>query len=177
MVNYFKFDMMKLFFLLLFMSFIIRCTDDDLSIGLHPYTGSQLKIDGYFYLKKDAYFYNIHFFYSNGVVLAAGGNFFSEAEMESYINKEFIDNKQYQKNKTSWGVFKIENNFIQFERWHPSKPPLATYIRSGEILNDTTFQITKSWPSTKEKNVSDENETYHFKKFSSKPDSTNSFVK
>ncbi|MBW7845753.1 MAG: hypothetical protein H3C45_08955, partial [Bacteroidia bacterium] len=89
-----------------------------------------------------------------------------------------INSDSYKKYKSNWGVFKIEGNFIQFERWYPSDPPLKAYVRAGTIINDTTFLITESYrmQDGKKTEVKTRNETYYFKQFSPKPDSTNTFV-
>jgi len=53
------------------------------------------------------------------------------------------------------------------------------YIFGGEILNDTTFILTEQFlinsDGTKDL-LNSFGRTYHFKKFSPKPDSTNSFI-
>ncbi|MFH1005243.1 MAG: hypothetical protein V1781_07100 [Bacteroidota bacterium] len=153
--------------------------DDDLSIKRTNYTGSQLGIDGYYYQKVDATYFSIYFFYRNGIVLSAGGSFSNESEMNNYIVNEFINNKSYQNSKYDWGVFQIENNTILFEHWYPSEYPYKAYVRAGSILNDTTFLINESYrmQDGKKTEVKTRNETYHFKQFSTKPDSTNNFVK
>lgn len=79
--------------------------------------------------------------------------------------------------KDYWGIFNIKNDSIVFERWYPSSGgPFPAYLRSGKILNDTTFVITKSFRSKIGNEEQQLNETYHFRKFSPKPDSTNIFV-
>ena len=81
--------------------------------------------------------------------------------------------------KFFWGVFNIKNNQILYERWCPSEPPYRTYVREGNIINDTTFVITKLYRMVNGKKTeeSELNEVYHFKQFSPKPDSTNKFIK
>ena len=152
--------------------------DDKLSINRTNYTGNQLKIQGYYYLQKNQHFYDIYCFYNNGIALAAGGLFLSVVEMDDYLNREFINNNNYQKYKYNWGAYTINNATIQFERWYPSDPPLKAYVREGTILNDSTFTISSSYriKDGNKTEVEARNETYHFKAFSPKPDSTNSFV-
>ncbi|MBC8053489.1 MAG: hypothetical protein H7Y13_10540 [Sphingobacteriaceae bacterium] len=151
--------------------------DDKLSVSRTPYASNELRTDGYYYLNINSSYSSILFFYKNGIVLSAGGIFSKETEMDSYINKEFLQTQSYKNSKISWGVFKISsNNNIVFERWYPSSGgPLKSYIRSGVIIDNTTFTITKSIRSNGEEGR-DINETYHFKQFSPKPDSTNTFV-
>lgn len=96
------------------------------------------------------------------------------------IEEKFANGQLYEKlkaNKYCWGLFNITGNSIQFERYYPSDNlSKKAYVRSGEILNDTTFRITKSIRSdgTEEK-VKDE--IFYFKQFSPKIDSTNNWIK
>jgi len=153
--------------------------DDELSTNKEPYTGNQLRIDGYYYELVDGVMHGIYCLYDNGVIHHLGdGIKFSEINQfeQTITTTEFIE--KIRKIKYSWGVFKVEGNQIKFERWYPSEPPYKAYVRAGEILNDTTFIITESYRMHKGKKteVKDRNETYHFKQFSPKPDSTNNFI-
>ena len=81
--------------------------------------------------------------------------------------------------KISWSVFQFDGNNIQFERWYPSSGgPFPAYVRSGEILNDTTFIITEIYRMKDgvKTDVEESNEVYQFQAFSPKPDSTNRFI-
>lgn len=151
--------------------------DDELSIPKLAYNGNQLRIDGYYYQEKDGNFFSLYCFYKNGVILYLGGGFTSVQIIsleDRFKNGSFYhDIKNY---KDYWGVFNIHQNNIMFEKWYPSSGGgLPAYIRSGVILNDTAFLISKSIRSKtgEEKEL---NETYHFKQFSPKPDSTNVFI-
>ncbi len=154
--------------------------DDTLFINRSDYSGNSLRVDGYFYQEKDGHFYTIYCLYRSGILLYLGGGFNQTevTELENSIrNGSFYtaakDFKDY------WGVFKIENNNIKFEKWYASDPPLKAYIREGVIVNDTTFIITEIYrmQGGKKTETRTENETYHFKQFTPKPDSTNSFIK
>ena len=151
--------------------------DDILSLPLIPYTGNQLRIDGYYYWMYTAIdgdkLFRAYAFYNNGIILDLGGGYSSINELEEIVTKY---SSNYKKNKIGWGVFVIENNIIKFERWYPSERPYRAYIREGVILNDTTFHITKSYRSNGTQQDT-ENEIYHFRPFSPKPDSTNDFIK
>lgn len=184
MVKIINTRIMKLLLISMLMLFNSNCEnlsfkkDDELSLKRVDYTGNQLRIDGYYYLIN----YNdpqknmgVFIFFRNGVLTYLGGGFLSFNELENYIiNKDFIDKKKDV--KYFWGVFQVKNDIIKFERWYPSEGAKEAYVREGKILNDTTFHITKSYRSNGTE-LSDENETYHFRKFSPKPDSTNVFVK
>lgn len=158
----------------------VQCTkgnDDLLSLPLTPYTSNQLRIDGYYYqIGYDGKTINsAYFFYGNGVLISTGGAKTSLMEMDSYIQKYYLHNQSYKKVKYDWGVFMIEKSVIKFERWYPSEKPHKAFVREGIILNDTTFKITKSYYSNSSQHWT-ENETYHFRKFSPKPDSINTFI-
>jgi len=177
--------MVNLYFIMI-LSVVSSCNiddifkDDELSIAREPYIGNQLRIDGYYYQENDGKFYTMHCFYRNGIVLYLGGGFSLSQiiELENRIQDGSFYNDA-KKLKTYWGVFKIENSNIKFERWYPSSGGgLPTYVREGNILNDTTFVITESYRMKKGKKTEAEtrNESYYFKAFSPKPDSTNTFI-
>ena len=149
--------------------------DDELTLEKRPYTGNQLRIDGYYYSKfRDIYV--IYFFYRNGVLFSGGHVFESELKKyeQKYQDGSFWDDKK--DNKLYWGLYNIDSNDIMIEKWYPSSGGgMPVYLHSGEILNDTTFLITKSVrPKTGEEK--ELNEVYHFREFSPKPDSTNIFI-
>ena len=153
--------------------------DDKLSILRREFAGKQLRIDGYFFQQKDGNYFTMYSFYRNGVVLYLGGGYNQNqiTDLESRMQNG-IFYSDANKFKNYWGVLNIEGKTIAFERWYPSDPPLKAYVREGEILNDTTFIITKSYrmQGGKKTELKSQNEVYHFKHFSPKPDSTNSFV-
>ena len=166
------------------MGLVANCSkiwkDDKLSINRTNYTGNQLKINGYYYEKYGTpEKLTIYLFFGNGVLLHAGDGYEYNKlnEFEQIITSvEFIN--KLKGIKDSWGVFKVTGNIIQFERWYPGQPPLKAFVREGVILNDTTFEITESYRMVdgQKKDVHSKNETFHFKAFAPKPDSTNSFV-
>lgn len=150
--------------------------DDDLTLPKQDYTGNQLRVDGYYYSITSNNNYQIFFYYRNGCVLEAGvveaDNL--AASEQSYMNGTFYNAvKNY---KHDWGRFTIEGAMIKDELWKPNTGPLEAYTSEGQILNDTTFKMTKSWRSCKPKKVREFEETYHFKQLSPKPDSTNTFT-
>ncbi len=160
---------------------IVCCSDDfdaQLTLQKAPYFGSELKIDGYFYLKREKTDrYHIIFFYSNGVLLYGydhkEDNLSNlEGLIKNGIYKDAFDTHHL------WGIFEIDKDSLIFERWTPSPWPVdpqpAKYY--CKILNDTTFNIYKSEMSF-DGDPDFENDTYHFRQFDHKPDSTNSFIK
>jgi len=180
MVNLKKSNTMKLLLILIMLHLVSNRSknkiwkDDGLSLKRTDYNGHQLKIDGYYYDKYgNPELFETYILYRNGIILNTGVVEKLKDLEQVILNPDMINKLKGMKD--AWGVFKIEGNTIQFERWYPGDPPLKSYIRSGVIINDTTFQITKSMRSNGE-DLRDINEIYHFKQFSLKPDSTNNFV-
>lgn len=143
--------------------------DDELSIERTNYTGAELRIDGYYYSETfeppyPNYCVAKSFFYRNGVKLGACSYDTTEMSVEEYY-------ATLKKSKLNWYVFKIEGNTITIEGWDNLTQTFKEY---GEILNDTTFRISKIERSGR---TDKSNSIYHFKQFSPKPDSTNSFIK
>jgi len=155
--------------------------DDELSLEKESYEGEQLRIDGYYYYRystSKGYRLLTYFLYNDGTLIYGGAPLESnQSEKEQqYASGEFYENEKNR--KSNWGVFQIDGNLIKFERWYPSQPPLKAYVREGEILNDTTFKITQSYrmKDGEKTERKDRDETFNFKEFSPKPDSTNKFV-
>ena len=175
------------YFLLIMMLFVMQnCTrqisfkDDELSIQRTDYLGDELRIDGYYYLiYGDGNYMSETFFYRNGMLLKGNAGLVNNIEEHenNYSNGSFYD--VVKDSKSVWGVFKVTGNKIFFEKWYPTEGPLPAYVRSGVILNDTTFHITEVYrmQNGEKTDLSTTDEIYHFKQFSPKPDSTNVFVK
>lgn len=183
MVKLNKLNDMKLLLLFVLLTLVGSCKkdvmrgDDKLSIQKMPYTGNQLRTDGYYYRSIDDYL-TVYFLYNDGTILY-GSTFLANELIKHEL--EYKTNEWQsivKKSKYRWGLFEIEGNTIKFERWYPSQPPLKAYVREGVILNDTTFKINQFYRIQNGNQTDLENidETYHFKSFSPKPDSTNSFV-
>jgi hypothetical protein len=159
----------------------IRFKDDELQLNRENYTGSQLRIDGYYHEQKPIDSKgNSFFFFRNGILLY--GYSFSKNEQGDFeINWK---NGQYEnlvkQNKENWGVFVIDGNNIKFEKWYPSNSGyLPSFVKEGSIINDSTFIITSFYRLTKKgkkREYEEINETYRFVEFSPKPDSTNNFI-
>ncbi len=153
--------------------FLFGGEDEHISMDRVPYYGNELRINGYYYQIQDNVLYSIHFFYNNGISVNVGSAN-NIVEFENKLKEGVYGNLSSY--KIGWGVFHIEDSVIKFEEWYPSSGgPLPAYIKEGKIVNDTTFHITQSYKpnGSKEK---ERNEWYYFKKFSSKPDSTNPYI-
>jgi len=170
-----KYIIMKnllLLFILLIMLSSISCEEEinaQLTMQKTPYTGNELRIDGYYYTVTQNFegdLYPVYFFYRNGV-FRYGGSFKSLDD----ITGDWGDGNS----RLLWGYFEISDSSFRFERWQVT----ATVEKSGVILNDSTFYISKrkitsgESPNPQEETV---NELYHFVEYSPKPDSVNRFL-
>jgi hypothetical protein len=145
------------------------------SLKKQSYNGNNLRLDGYYYQKYgNPEKLTIYFFYSNGILLHAGDGYTFD------IEAKFTNGQLYEKlkeNKYCWGLFLIDGQNIRFERYYPSDDiSKDAYVSSGEILNDSTFRITKSVRSDGDKERS-EDDMFYFKQFQPKLDSTNRWIK
>jgi len=165
---------------------LILGEDDELTLQRKLFDSNNLRIDGYYYYEylassqaENFYRHNIYMLFENGLILNMGAP--RKDEIQDFENKltnmDFISLKKSYKH--NWGVFLIDGEKIKFERWYPSDGPLEAFIREGQILNDTTFHIKKSYrmATGSKESESSKDELYRFKKFSPKPDSTNAFIK
>ena len=151
---------------------------EKLTIQPTPYTGNQLRIDGYYFTETVsgsdyAPSYQIYFLYRNGVIFGGDNALLSEL---STREAEFMNGVYYADSKDvryCWGRFIIVDNSIVYEKWYPGADSWV-YKSQGEILNDSTFHISSSRHGEDE--FSPENDLFHFKKLSPKPDSTNEFT-
>ena len=158
---------------------VLNCGDKEkLTFSKREFTGTQLKLNGYYYFSFDKYSKPL-FIYQNGVLNNYNFNWFETALVYDF-ETQLIDGSYFKKvkeNKYSWGLYYIIGNEIKYEVFS-SKSAVSCYypiIYTGVILNDTTIQFTNKVNSdgTESESI---NETYHFKQFSPKPDSTNSFI-
>lgn len=155
--------------------------DEKFTLTKTAYFGSELRIDGYYYktyfLKedtKDIEYIDIIFFYKNGIVLLAGCG--EQLEIETlFTNGEFYNHVK--NNPSIWALYSIENDNIKIEALQPMGGIGAPmYIKEGKIINDTTFHLVREYASYNTKDTRELDETYHLKKFSPKPDSTNVYI-
>lgn len=154
-------------------NYIFAIFDDNLRLPKEPYSGTQLKLDGFYYTELQNYegtLYDFYALYANGVILniGASNNF-------DYYKTQFSE-KSFQHNH-SWGVFIVRKDSIAFERWYPAEISKCS-VRAGRILNDSTFMITEVYTlrNGKKKDLRKENAIYHYTQYSPKPDSTNRFI-
>lgn len=166
----------------LFMIIIFGCCKKqlhELSMNRTPYTSNELRIDGYYYSSlTSANDIGVAVFYRNGVCIHVytridGQDTLRFVENNILLNESLIN--RFMNTPTSIGVFQINGESIVFETWEAGRD-IITFSSYGEILNDTTFLITKQINNDSGKSTT-MNLTFRFKQFSPKPDSTNTFIK
>ncbi|MBT3206885.1 MAG: hypothetical protein HN704_03280 [Bacteroidetes bacterium] len=181
--------MVKRIYLLLVIILFVGCSKKlfDLTLSKTPYSGVELRIDGYYYSDEysiyaaasDDYdsYVDIAVFYRDGFCIHTGTHLNSQEDTLIYIENEILLNEEYISDLKSTpqhiGVFQIRYPDIEFEIWEARTTTFSNY---GEILNDSTFIINKKM-NNGTGNTYSVNLTYRFKQFSPKPDSTNNFVK
>ncbi len=153
---------------------------DKFTLQKQDYTGNELRVDGYYFKEfdSDCDRIQVFFLYRNGIILYGGCPCVEDinAKEEEYKEKGTWY-KHVKEDRVSWGLFVIENDSIRIEKYEPPSGPgyLPAVIREGAILNDTTFRIIRRYRDSGKKIIKEVDDLYHFKKFSPKPDSTNSF--
>lgn len=149
---------------------------DELCSIARAFPGSELKINGYYFKESiNPSRREIFFFYRNGVMLY--GELVTTEELAAKEEK-FSDGTYYSMAKdvlSHWGNFKISGSAFSFEKWYPSSNRWVAYVNEGVILNDSTIYINRSYRCDGSESRT-EDDTFHFKKFGPKPDSTNQFV-
>ncbi|MDR1274711.1 MAG: hypothetical protein LBK12_09200 [Odoribacteraceae bacterium] len=147
--------------------------DEKLTIQRTAYTGNELRIDGYYYHFPTVPGGTIiQFFYRNGIRLT--GRYSGTTNLDSVDMRIPEANSDLQHDKSGWGVFLISGNSIWYEKWDTSVGGGLPVTKSfGHVLNDTTFLRMYSIANGK-KFI--DNEIWHFRKFSLKPDSTNRWI-
>lgn len=148
--------------------------DDFLTIPKTPYTGDELRTDGYYYEKWDGKIYSISFFYKDGVFLDIGGR-----KEENEVNDYISEVSSAELPKGFWGAFLSEEKKLTIEKFVGSEKGYEVYRYEIEIANDNSFVL---YESSRMKNGIKTNSRhierkYYFKPFSPKPDSTNNFIK
>lgn len=172
--------MVRLFFLTV-MAFLCSCKSSDLILPRRDLDAG-MRLDGYYYRNfidpvNGKPFTNILFLYKNGVVL----NCFSVlshdvGDMDEYVRSRFGGQFDISNKRLNWGIVVVEESVIKFEQWYPSSGgPMPVLIKRGVVVDDTTFKFTEI-TNQKGKDRKTLNDTYHFRQFSPKPDSTNNFV-
>jgi hypothetical protein len=191
---------LKLIFFSLCSVMLSNCEKDSiLSLNRQDFLNNNLRTDGYFYFFSDRVidtkigekYFEVFFIFKNGIyVKFLYGGYNQSIDIKNRISK--LDNdvklsnrfKQGIDYKLDWGIFKTSGSEIEIERWATSSGAGAypTEFFKGEIKNDTTIHFHTRIAAdplvvnAKKKTFSID-ETYNFRQFSPKPDSTNKFIK
>ena len=150
--------------------------DEKLTLPKTPYTGNELRTDGYYYHDGEKAIIVV-FLYEDGTMIRAGSILVQEIPQreEMFKNGEFYEH--IKNNKTCWCVYRIEDDNITTNYW-VSPRPFQCYFEEGTILNDTTFVIQNYYRivNGEKTEETETNKMFHFRQFSPKPDSTNIFI-
>ena len=161
--------MRKKLLIIILLSSLLSCEceipDEEFTMQRKPCTTKQIRMDGYYEgaINAQKEFFEYLFFNENGVYYR-----FSYEDHESM--DKIVNNIAYsQKNKQNWGIFQITDTLINVQMWTQKSGTIQNIIYSFQylIINDTSLLGSFNGQSS----------TYHFKKFSPKPDSTNVFIK
>ncbi len=157
------------------------CNDDELSLQRNDYNGDQLRIDGYYFgdinRNSSMPFANIYFMYKNGVFFSQGAADLDAAEAGT-IDID-VENSFGKQSKGLWGIFKINGDTIEIERWRSTINGCeAILYERADILNDTTFIVRtrEYYNNGKIEKEEKPNSTFYFRPLEVKPDSTNNFI-
>lgn len=156
------------------------CVDRELQIKRKDYNGSRLRMDGYYYCPVDTddnglILNEIIVFYRNGVVLFPGD--VSEGSEDLYLHA-IAGSRGIKESKSCWGTFDITDSLLQVAKWRPAPCGYPAVLRAGEILNDTTFLISRMEIKGKHGTGNLVKEQYYrFRAFFPKFDSINEYVR
>ena len=156
------------------------CKDQTLPVAKQPYSGTKLRLGGFYYGDPGTDYtgitrYNVIVPYANGVVSFLGATKFND--LESYV-LSLADGVALRRSKSSWGAFQIQDTAISIGGWNPTPCGYSSVLYTGRILNDTTFVLIKA--ETRSGNTQgniETSDTYNFRQYATKPDSTNDYVK
>lgn len=150
-----------------------------LSMKKTPYSGNELRIDGYYYSNPDPDILGriyVAVFYQDGFCIYTQGSP-ENTDILSYIENEILLNDAYinklKREPIHIGAFQIMNPDIEIEYWAFRSAPFRCY---GEIIDGTTFTINKVIENKSGK-THVKNLTFQFQQFDQKPDNTNNYVK
>ena len=170
---------------LLFMTFSVliimgscnKWENEKMTLVRQPYNSNELRLDGYYYDMEDGKICSTYFFYRNGILhygIASDTLDNDLVKYDAWFASEYYS-EHLRSGRRRWGVFEIHDDSIVFERWGILEGGDPVLRFSGRILNDTTFIITKC-ENPHSGDVCQEQDLFHFRQFSPKPDSTNMFI-
>ena len=143
----------------------VSCHWQPLQTKRQENTSHQLQLQGFYYEWQhdtQTSSYEVFCLYQNGV-LHHRDVFVSDISKVGPIIQH-IDSPNW---PDSWGVYTLKANDIFIDRWYLGEGS-PSGITKGKIINDSTFMLIDY-----RKKI----DTFHFKAFLPKPDSTNQFIK
>lgn len=143
------------------------------------YTGTELKIDGY-YVKncESENFKKIFIFYNNGVFLTPNSLLMSGCYGIKYSEvTNIFTHEETKKDRVHYGLFNTSNDTLYFEGFKATYIGNCNpaYLITAKILNDSTFIVIKEERSRKPNEYTILSDTFHYVHATEKPDSTNEF--
>lgn len=158
----------------------------NLGIPRIPYTGNELRIDGYYYSPsviienlghyREMAFYDIIIFYRNGLLMNTSMDIDEGADSIKTIENRLrsLPSEWMLGTSDGFGTFSIHNQTLRMSQWSKEWDLLALECE-GKIINDSTFTTIYYSKSESKKNYLNVR-TYHFKQYRPKPDSTCVFI-
>lgn len=148
------------------------CLKKDMTYWGHYVNSSQLKLNGFYFGKKDTSKLSPHgtlviLLYNTGIIYFSGVK--SDDKIE--IKNELLNNVLNRENDVVWGAFNIVNNEIKFQMLapisdRPFRKCVPVTLGFANIQNDSSFILNYTgsfWFNT----------TFEFVNLDMKPDSTN----
>ena len=156
----------------------------ELGIPRIPYTGDELRINGYYYspaeigengdtLTKEIM---IIIFFRNGISMIQPVNLPQRADsIQTIIDAlRALPTEWMLRTSSGYGTFSISDVTLNMSFWLKDWDYLC-YQYEAKILNDSTFMI-KSYSTSKSNDKKRYKRIYYFKQYSPKPDSTCVFI-
>ncbi|KAA9338162.1 hypothetical protein F0P96_04755 [Hymenobacter busanensis] len=165
------------------------CTDEKLSLTRSDLTATPaLQTNGYYYGAPitetgpgGRTYQKVLVLYQNGVLLSAGAA--ELPKLNEYVRSIERSTRTPGGNvpgrKSSWGICTLDGRSIQLNYWIDGHCGRSTVLATGDVLNDTTFQITqleKHYPDSRGVQTEAVEQRFSFRRFAPKPDSTNRFI-
>lgn len=149
---------------------------------LNPDETSRLRMDGYFFcnyqnanrMKSDTLtFIKGFFLFKNGFVKGGKANIYKS--QEEFLRREGITNEIVKQLKNNWGSYIISGDTIKIQQLEITRTSFTGGLidvieQRGKILNDTTIHIFEQRYG---REVEKDDQVYHFRQYSPKPDSSN----
>jgi len=110
--------------------------DKEFTLPIIPYTGNELKINGYYYQNTETTYSHVLVFYTNGILFKGYIDIEDRLYDPNYM-------KKVQNQLDCWGLYQVENDILKFEYYSIFGNNWHTCIAHCEILNDSTFNIKK----------------------------------